>query len=94
MMIQECPMSDKDLQQVTECVSDIGQGSMRRRPLPARCHQLTQKVKVAGPCTLYISASVDTCWFNTVTGKNWSIRLSKADFLRHPDEKWILVERR
>jgi hypothetical protein len=44
-------MSDKDLQRVTESVSDIGQASVRRS-LPARRNHITQKVNVAGQGTL------------------------------------------
>ena len=48
-------MSDKDLQRVTECVSDIGQASQQRRSLPARRNHITQKVKIAGQRTLYVA---------------------------------------
>ena len=51
-------MSDKDLQRVTECVSDIGQ-AVSRRALPSRRNHITQKVKVAGQRTLYISVHDD-----------------------------------
>ena len=51
-------MSDKDLQRVTECVSDIGQASARRSLPPRRTH-ITQKVKIAGQRTLYISVHDD-----------------------------------
>ena len=51
-------MSDKDLQRVTECVSDIGQVASRRF-LPARRHHVTQKVKIAAQRTLYISTHDD-----------------------------------
>ena len=47
-------MSDKDLQRVTECVSDIGHASARR-PLPARRHHITQKMKIARQRRLYLS---------------------------------------
>lgn len=52
-------MSDKDLQGVTECVSDIGQPALRRRALPARRQHITQKVKIAGQRTLYVSVHDD-----------------------------------
>ena len=52
-------MSDKSLQRVTECVSDIGQPARDRRALPARRHHITQKVKIAGQRTLYISVHDD-----------------------------------
>jgi ribonucleoside-diphosphate reductase alpha chain len=52
-------MSDKALQRVTASVSDIGQTVPRRRALPARRHHVTQKVKVAGQRTLYISVHDD-----------------------------------
>jgi ribonucleoside-diphosphate reductase alpha chain len=52
-------MSDKDLQRVTKCVSDIGQASARRRSLPARRNHITQKVKIAGQRTLYLSVHDD-----------------------------------
>ena len=51
-------MSDKDLQRVTECVSDIGQATSRRS-LPARRHHITQKVRIAGQRSLYISVHDD-----------------------------------
>jgi hypothetical protein len=51
-------MADKDLQRVTECVSDIGQAASRRS-LPARRSHITQKVKIAGQRTLYISVHDD-----------------------------------
>ena len=47
-------MSDKDLQRVTESVSYIGQASARR-PLPDRRNHITQKVRIAGNRTLYLS---------------------------------------
>ena len=46
-------MSDKDLQGLTDCVSDIGQHSRRR--LPPRRNHFTQKVPIANQRTLYIS---------------------------------------
>ena len=52
-------MSDKDLQRVTECVSDIGHGPSPRRVLPPRRNHITQKVKVAGQRTLYLSVHDD-----------------------------------
>ena len=51
-------MSNKDLQRVTESVSYIGQ-AVSRRALPARRNHITQKVKVAGQRTLYISVHDD-----------------------------------
>lgn len=51
-------MSDKDLQRVTKCVSDIGQ-AISRRSLPARRNHITQKVKIAGKRTLYIAVHDD-----------------------------------
>ena len=51
-------MSDKDLQRVTECVSYIGQHSARRS-LPARRNHITQKVRIAGQRTLYLSIHDD-----------------------------------
>jgi ribonucleoside-diphosphate reductase alpha chain len=51
-------MSDKELQRVTECVSDIGQ-VVSRRALPARRNHVTQKVKIAGQRTLYLSVHDD-----------------------------------
>lgn len=53
-------MSDKDLQRVTKCVSDIGQVVPHRRALPARRHYIMQKMKIAGQCTLYLSVHDDT----------------------------------
>jgi hypothetical protein len=57
MMILECPMSRKDLQRVTECVSDIGQPPIDCRALPARRHHVMQKVKIAGQRMLYLSVN-------------------------------------
>ena len=51
-------MSDKDLQRVTESVSYIGQ-AISRRSLPGRRNHITQKVKIAGQRTLYISVHDD-----------------------------------
>ena len=51
-------MSNKDLQRVTECVSDIGQASFRRSP-PPRCQHIAQKVKIAGQRPLYLSVHDD-----------------------------------
>jgi ribonucleoside-diphosphate reductase alpha chain len=58
MILRSHPMSDKDLQRVTECVSDIGQASARRS-LPARRNHITQKVRIAGQRTLYLSVHDD-----------------------------------
>ena len=52
-------MSDKDLQHVTESVSDIGQAGSGRRALPARRNHITQKVRIAGQRTLYLSVHDD-----------------------------------
>ena len=52
-------MSDKDLQRVTKCVSDIGRPAHDRRALPARRNHITQKVKIAGQRTLYLSVHDD-----------------------------------
>jgi hypothetical protein len=54
-------MSDKDLQRVTECMSDIGQAVSRRRTLPARRQYITQKIKITGQRTLYLSVHDDEC---------------------------------
>ena len=51
-------MSNKDLQRVTKCVSDIGQAAVRRS-LPARRLHITQKVKIAGQRTRYLSGHDD-----------------------------------
>ncbi|BFU94303.1 MAG: hypothetical protein NTNFB02_10250 [Nitrospira sp.] len=51
-------MSNTDLQRVIAGVSDIGQGPIRR-PLPARRLHSTQKVRIAGQRTLYISVHDD-----------------------------------
>ncbi len=51
-------MSEKDLQRVTECVSDIGH-AVSRRSLPARRNHITQKIKIAGQRTLYITVHDD-----------------------------------
>jgi hypothetical protein len=53
-------MSEMYLQRVTECMSDIGQAaSLHRLILLARRHQITQKFKIAGQGTLYISVHDD-----------------------------------
>ena len=52
-------MSNEDLQGITECVSDIGHALSSRRPVASRRHHITQKVKVAGKRTLYISVHDD-----------------------------------
>lgn len=51
-------MSSKDLQRVTESVSYIGQAPSRRS-LPARRRHVTQKVRIAGQRTLYLSVHDD-----------------------------------
>jgi len=51
-------MSNKHLQRVTKCVSYIGQGSGHRL-LPTRQDHITQKVKIAGHRTLYLSVHDD-----------------------------------
>ena len=51
-------MSNKDLQRVTESVSYIGQ-AVSRRPLSARRNHVTQKIKIAGQRTLYLSVHDD-----------------------------------
>lgn len=51
-------MSNKDLQRVTESVSYIGQAPSRRILSPRRPH-ITQKVKIAGQRTRYISVHDD-----------------------------------
>lgn len=51
-------MSDKDLQRVTTCVSDIGQRASRRS-LPSHRNHVTQKVCIANQRTLYISVHDD-----------------------------------
>jgi hypothetical protein len=38
----------------------LGQAVPRRRALPARRHHITQKMKIAGQCTLYLSVHDDT----------------------------------
>ncbi len=53
MMLMTSPMSSKDLQRLTESLSDIGQPSPRRS-LPSRRNHITQKVRIGGR-TLYIS---------------------------------------
>jgi hypothetical protein len=58
MILLDRPMSSKDLQRVTECVSDIGQAPSRRS-LPARRQHITQKVRITGQHTLYLSVHDD-----------------------------------
>lgn len=57
MMPVTSPMSSKDLQRLTECVSYIGQGALRRT-LPPRRDHITQKVRM-GRRTLYVSVHDD-----------------------------------
>jgi hypothetical protein len=52
-------MSDKDLQRVTECVSDIGQPANARRVLPTRHNHFTKNAKIAGQRSLDISVHDD-----------------------------------
>ena len=51
-------MSDKDLQRVTECVSDIGQ-AVSRRALPSRRNQITHKVRIPVERALSLSMHDD-----------------------------------
>ena len=51
-------MSDKQLQRVTECVAYIGHAAVRGA-LPARRHNITQKLRIAGQRPLYISVDDD-----------------------------------
>lgn len=53
-------MSDNNLQRVTTSVAYIGQASMRRT-LPARRNHITQKFRIAGQRTFYISVHNDPC---------------------------------
>jgi hypothetical protein len=52
-------MSDKDLQRVTVCVSDIGQPASRRS-FPSRRDHITQKVRIADQRIFYISVHDDS----------------------------------
>ena len=53
-------MSERDLQRLTNTVDDIGHGHTPRRVvLPARRNHITQKVKIAGQRTLYMSVHDD-----------------------------------
>ena len=52
-------MSERDLQRLTNSVDDIGHGQSPRRLLPPRRHHITQKVKIAGQRTLFISVHDD-----------------------------------
>ncbi len=52
-------MSNKDLQRVTESLSYIGQALARCHPLPARSDHITQKIKIAGQPTPYLSVHDD-----------------------------------
>lgn len=53
-------MSNKDLQRLTECVSDIGQAISHRRSLPFRRNHITQKVRIGDRRTLYLSVHEDS----------------------------------
>lgn len=59
MILWGRPMSNKDLQRVTKSMFYIGQASIPRRSLPSRRNHITQKVKVAGQRTLYLSVHDD-----------------------------------
>jgi hypothetical protein len=48
MILRSRPMSDKDLQRVTECVSDIGHPSIRRRLSPSHLRLIPQINEIAG----------------------------------------------
>ena len=52
-------MSERDLQRVTNSVDDISHGQSPRRLLPPRHHHITQKFKIAGQRTLFISVHDD-----------------------------------
>lgn len=45
-------MSNKDVQRLTKCVSDIGQTDSRRSALSDHCCSITPKVKVTSQCSL------------------------------------------
>lgn len=58
------PMSSKDLQQVTDCMSYIGQPTFRRQ-LPSHRNHVTQKVRIARTAdALYLAetAEPEICW--------------------------------
>ena len=52
-------MSEKALQRLTSSVDYIGHDQSLRRPLPPRRDHVTQKVRIAGQRTLYISVHDD-----------------------------------
>ncbi len=52
-------MAGKDLQQLATSVDYIDHDRSLRRALPARRHHITQKVRIAGQRTLYISVHDD-----------------------------------
>jgi hypothetical protein len=52
-------MSNKDLQRVTICVSDIGQPANARCVPPARRNHFTKKAKIAAQRTLYYRVNAD-----------------------------------
>ena len=52
-------MAVKDLQQLTPHVDYIDHGPRPRRSLPARRNHITQKVRIAGQRTLYLSVHDD-----------------------------------
>src|SRR5262249_32288328 len=55
---RSCPMTNKELQRVTECIADIGhvvsQGS-----LPSRRQHISPNVRIASQRTLYLSVHDD-----------------------------------
>lgn len=52
-------MSEKDLQRLTNSVDYIGHDQSLRRSPPTRRHHITQKVRIAGQRTLYLSVHDD-----------------------------------
>ena len=52
-------MPERDLQRLPNSVDDIGRGQSPRRLLPPRHHHITQKFKIAGQRTLFISVHDD-----------------------------------
>ncbi len=52
-------MTERDLQRLTSSVDYIDHGQSSRRLLPTRRNHITQKVKIAGQRTLYLSVHDD-----------------------------------
>jgi hypothetical protein len=74
-------MSDKELQAVTECVSYIGQPSLRR-PLPGRRLHITLKVRIAVCATSFPPLMSLTFQYRAHTLQKVGDRIAWANLMR------------